>query len=483
MNYENTIGSDEKKRGGSPILSVVLMMMGIGLALSASADEDYVPPSSALVREKLEWLQDQKLGLMMHFGLYSVLGIVESWPLSTEDARWSRADIGWAKDDADLKRKYYATSRCFNPIKFDAAEWAKTAKRCGFRYVAFTTKHHDGFCLWDTKFTDYKTTSPDCPYSASPNADVVRKLFDACRSEGLGISAYFSKLDFHHDDYWEGMGIGRATSRYPTYSPRENQGKWIRFVEFTKNQILELVRDYGPIDALWLDGAMLKPGSEYDLAIGKAIDAARRIQPDLISVDRAAGNAYEDIRTPEQCVPEEPLSYPWESCITMTDDWGYHYDDVYKSPRELIALIVDVVSKGGNLALNVGPAPDGTLPRPALERLESIGAWLVKNGAAIYATRPVKPYSFEDWRFTKGKDGRVFAIREWKEGLGRVRSTGIGWRVGSLGELVRVTHLASGRNIPFSFARKTWAQEYKLDFGDDFVRDDYADAFVLEFKR
>ena len=479
-----------KSKGGRIAIGALIALSwtaaarGDGLKHPVGAKDAYVPPSSPQVRAKLEWLKDQKLCLMMHFGLYSVLGITESWPLSTEDARWARADIGWAKDDADLKRKYYATSRCFCPVKFDATEWAKTAKRCGFRYIAFTTKHHDGFCLWDTKETDYKTTSPDCPYSTSPNADIVRKLFDACRAEGLGISAYFSKPDFHHDDFWENAGVGRSTTRYTTYDTKAHPEKWARFRRFTRNQMLELVRDYGPIDALWLDGGWLQPNSDWDLGVGDIIDEARKIQPDLLSVDRGAMSAYMDVRTPEQCVPEEPLPYPWESCITMSDSWGYHYDDTYKGARELIALIIDVVAKGGNLALNVGPAPDGTFPRPALERMETIGAWLAKNGAAIYATRPVRPYAFENWRFTQGKDGRVFAIREWKAGLGRVRSTGFGWKIEdcSFGSLKRITHLATGRDMPFSFVREDWAMNYKVDFPDDFVRDEYADAFVLEFK-
>jgi alpha-L-fucosidase len=166
--------------------------------------------------------------------------------------------VEWTKDDADFKRQYYALNRCFNPVRFDAKGIAGLAKRCGFRYVTFTTKHHDGFCLYDTKYTDFKTTAPECPYSSSPNADIVKSLFDACRAEGLGIGAYFSKPDFHHTDFWEDFGIGKATSRYPTYDIRKQPEKWARFCEFTKNQILELVSGYGPIDIMWLDGGWLK---------------------------------------------------------------------------------------------------------------------------------------------------------------------------------------------------------------------------------
>ena len=161
----------------------------VGAVAQAYPEDKYVEPSSPLVRVKIEWFRDQKLCLMMHFGLYSIWGITESWPLSTKDAPWARADVEWTKDDADFKRQYYALNRCFYPVHFNAEEIAETAKRCGFRYVAFTTKHHDGFCLWNTKYTDYKTTAPECPYSANPGADIVKRLFDACRAKGLGVSA------------------------------------------------------------------------------------------------------------------------------------------------------------------------------------------------------------------------------------------------------------------------------------------------------
>ena len=474
-------------KGMIRVLAIVALTVAISPGIFAQAvvqahpDDGYVPPKSPLVRERLEWFQDQKLCLMMHFGLYSIWGITESWPLSTKDAFWARADVEWTKDDSEFKRQYYALNRCFNPVRFNANEIAKTAKRCGFRYVAFTAKHHDGFCLYDTKYTDYKTTDPSCPYSSNPNADIVKRLFDACRAEGLGISLYFSKADFHHDDFWEDSGIGRFTSRYPTYDTAKHPEKWSRFREFTKNQILELVRGYGPVDVLWLDGGWVRPLGGCDLGVTDIVAAAREIQPNVISVDRGQMDENMNIRTPEQTVPETPLGYPWESCITMSGGWGYHYDDVYKSPRELIHLLVDVVSKGGNLALNVGLAPDGRIPRPARQRMEAMGQWLAKNGDAIYSTRAAKTYSIRKWRFTHGRNGKDYAIRLWNGDEGRLMHVLLNV-ANEQGEVTRVRHLASGSEIAFAQTVGDYQKGVTLTLPADFVRDKYADAFEVEYQ-
>ena len=450
--------------------------------VQALPDDEYVPPKSPLVRDRIEWFKDQKLCLMMHLGLYSIWGITESWPLSTEDANWARSDVEWTDDDTEFKRQYYALNRCFNPVRFNAKELVKTAKRCGFKYLAFTTKHHDGFCLYDTKYTNYKSTAPDCPYSSNPNADIVKRLFDTCRAEGMGISAYFSKADFHHEDFWEDAGIGRATSRFPTYEPANDPVKWARFRAFTKNQILEIVGNYGPIDILWLDGGWVSPSKGCDLGMTDIVAAARRIQPNLIVVDRGQRDENMNIRTPEQAVPEVPLSYPWESCITMCDGWGYHFDDTYKSVRTLIHTLIDVVSKGGNLALNVGPKPDGSLPRPALERMEAMGRWLAKNGAAIYGTRAAPFPSIRRWRFTRGKDGVIFAIIPWSEGRGTVKHVLLDVDPAQ-GEVVKVVHLPTNLDIPFEKTVTRRESGALLKFPESFVRDEYADVFKVEYAR
>jgi alpha-L-fucosidase len=232
---------------------------------------------------------------------------------------------------------------------------------------------------------------------------------------------------------------------------------------------------------LWLDGGWVRPSKGCDLNMTEIIAAARKIQPNLISVDRGQKDENMNVATPEQTVPEVPLDYPWESCITMSDGWGYHYDDTYKSPRTLIHMLIDIVAKGGNLALNVGPMPDGRLPRPALERMEAMGRWLAKSGEAIYGTRAASVASLGKWRFTRAKDGRIFAIRIWNESdAGRV---GVFLNVDvRQGDVVHVRHLASGLDIPFAEADGD-TRGVILTFPDGFVRDEYADAFEVEYRK
>jgi len=432
----------------------------------------------------IERFRDRKLGLMLHFGLYSQVGIVESWPLSDKDANWARREVERDLAGAGFKEWYFDLNRSFNPVRFHPDDWAKAAVDGGFRYVVFTTKHHDGFCLYDTKETDYKTTDPSCPYARNKNADIVKVLFDACRGRGLGVTAYFSKADWHHDDFWENRGIGRVTSRRPTYSALEHSDKWRRFCSFNRQQLLELVKNYGPIDALWLDGNWVCKSHGYAHDLPDVIAEARKIQPDLLAIDRGAeGGVCEDIATPEQTVPDKPLDRPWESCITMAANWGYHYDDNYKSVRELIHLLVDIVAKGGNLALNVGPMPDGRLPSPARDRMREMGVWLRTNGEAIYATRTLAPYKKGNWAFTQSKDGsRAFAILLWQAGEFECHTSLIP-KDDAFKIPKRIVHLASGMEIPFHEHANSALGEYGvvLDFPDDFIRNAYADAFELSY--
>ena len=390
---------------------------GIEDGVHGYTPKGYVQPTEPEVVERLEWFKDQKLALMMHFGLYSQIGIVESWALSDGDAKWSRRGVDWTDDGEEFKKQYYGLIRSFNPIRFEPAKWAKAAKNGGFRYLIFTTKHHDGFCLFDSKYSDFKATAPECPFSADPRADIVKHVFDAFRREGLGIAAYFSKPDWHNTDYWENHGIGRKPDRMPTYDVKKNPEKWARFREYTKNQILELVRDYGKIDVIWLDGGQVQRRCGLDINIEDIIAEARKINPGLISADRIAGGKCENVITPEQTIPEKPIAVPWESCITMSQSWGHNFDAEYKSTRRLIHMLIDVVAKGGNLALDVGPQPDGRLPKPALERMAEMGKWLGKNGDAIYGTRPLPPWRKGDWAFTRNRHtGAEYAIRLWKQG-------------------------------------------------------------------
>ena len=367
-----------------------------------SDGSSWVPPTDPALLRQLEWFQDQKLALMMHWGPYSQIGIVESWALSDADGDWSRGGVDWDVDIRTFKQQYFDLARTFNPIRFSPSRWADLAADNGFRYLIFTTKHHDGFCMWDTRYSAYKITAPDCPFHANPNADVVRKLFDAFRRRGLGISAYFSKADWHVPTYWNPeYERGSFTHRGPSYRPEDHPEIWEQFVEFTHNQVLELCRDYGKIDILWFDAGWVCAGNGQDIRLGELVDTARRIQPWILSADRTVGGPYENYVTPEQCVPEVPLDIPWESCITLGTSFSFKYEDRYKSPRELVHLLIDVVAKGGNLALNVGPQPDGRLPEGAIRSMEGLGEWLRSYGEAIYGTRTLAPFKRGGTAFTR----------------------------------------------------------------------------------
>lgn len=380
-----------------------------------SRAERYVAPKEVDVQKQLEWFQDQKLALMMHWGIYSQLGIVESWALSDEDAPWSRNCIDWEVDGEEFKKEYFDLNKTFNPVRFNPKEWAEIASDAGFKYFIFTTKHHDGFCMWDTKYSDYKVTNEDCPFHKHKYSNITYHLFEEMRKKELGIAAYFSKADWHIPYYWSSsFENGSYTSRNPSYDPEIHKEVWEKFAQFTRNQILELATEYGKLDVLWFDAGWVCKENGQDIRLGEIMDEVRLHQPWVLSADRTVGGPYENYVTPEQCIPNEPLLIPWESCITIGTSFSFKYEDEYKTPRELVKLLVDVVAKGGNLALNVGPQPDGRIPEGAKKSMKGLGEWMRLYGEAIYGTRPCAPYKKNGIAFTR-KNNNVYAIKIYEE--------------------------------------------------------------------
>ena len=431
MSYINEINqSKHVKKLTVFILSSLFIFLIFAQSSSAQSTsvQGYMPPKDAAVASKLATWRDKKFGLFMHWGIYSIPGIVESWSINSEDADWIPRDS--SQNYEDYKRWYFNLNKSFNPLNFDPAVWASAAKQAGMQYVVFTTKHHDGFALFDTKQSDFKVTAADVPFSGNPRANISKEVFQAFREKGMMIGAYFSKPDWHSEYYW--WPRYATPSRYNNYDIRLHPQRWEQFKTYTYKQIEELMSDYGPIDILWLDGGWVRPKAsinaevlswgmpipewDQDIDMPRIAQMARAKQPGLIMVDRSVHGEYENYRTPEQQVPDAPLDYPWETCMTMGNAWGYVPNDSYKSTTTLVHLLIDIVAKGGNFLLDIGPKPDGTLPEPALLRLAEIGDWMAVNKEAIYETEPVAPYKSGQTCFTQKKDGTIYALYLLEEG-------------------------------------------------------------------
>ena len=373
---------------------------------------NYIPPTSPAVLDQLEWFKDQKFGLMVHWGLYNQIGIKEGWVMVDKD--WTKWQFRPGTPNREVKEMYLKLHRGFFPLRFDPDEWAEAAEKAGFKYLCFTTKHHDGFCMWDTATTDYKVTGSEVPFRTEKHADVTKALFDSFRNRGMGISAYYSRADFSCPYYWEeGYALKDGTERVPSYDPEKEPEKWKKFQEFVYAQLRELVTDYGKIDVLWYDG-----GCKGNLlGLPEMTEKLREIQPHMLGVIRSnKGGGCEDFITPELIIPNTYIDTPWEACTVMGKpvveygkdyvSFGYTFDQDYMSAKEVAHLLLDVVAKGGNLCLNIPAQPDGRLPFRALRNLEPFGDWMRIFADAIYRTRGFAPYRYDNFAYTASKDGK-----------------------------------------------------------------------------
>jgi alpha-L-fucosidase len=385
---------------------------------------EYEWPKDPEVRAKLDKWQDQKFGILIHWGLYAVPGIIESWNLCSED--WINRDSTIAYPD--YKKWYWGLKDKFNPVHFNPDAWAEAAKAAGMRYVVFTTKHHDGFNMFDTRQTDFKITNG--PFKNNPKADVAKYVFEAFREKGFMTGAYFSKPDWHSEYYW--WPRYATPDRNNNYDIRKFPWRWNKFKTFTYNQISELMHNYGSIDILWLDGGWVRPREtvneevrswgaripqwSQDIDMPRIAEMARAAQPGILIVDRTVHGPYENYQTPEQKIPEQQLDYPWETCMTLANNWGWVLNDKFKTASRIIHVLIEVVAKGGSLLLGVGPKPDGELPEEAVLRMKEIGNWMAKNGEAIYNTRSTRYFQDGDTWFTQNKqEEKMYALVCLKE--------------------------------------------------------------------
>lgn len=389
-----------------------------GSAMTQSVSDTYIWPKDQKVLENLKKWQGYKFGLLIHMGLYSELGIIESWALCPED--WITRD-GY-DDYYKFCTDYRNTITKFNPVNFDPEKWAKLFKNSGAKYMIYSSKHHDGFCLFDSKYTDFKITDKASPFSSNPKANVLKEVLNATRKEGLATGIYFSKPDWTTPYFW--WPYYPPKDRNPSYDITKHPERWKKFVEYTQNQLNELTTEYGKVDILWLDGCWVRPLSTinknveefckypFDMDINMKLisEKARAKQPGMLVVDRWVQGEYEDYLTPEQKTPEKALSVPWESCITMGDAWGWVKNDRYKSSKEIVQLLINVIAKGGNLLLGIGPNGKGEFEPKVYENLELLGEWLGTNGEAIYETQPIEPFLEGKVGYSAKGDNTLYAL-------------------------------------------------------------------------
>jgi len=344
---------------------LILLLFSAAVAPAVAAQE-----MDARKQARMAWWTEARFGMFIHWGLYA-LAARHEWVKNYE--RISDADY----------QKYFDH---FNPDLYDPKEWARTAKAAGIKYFVITTKHHEGFCLWDSKYTDYKATKT--PYGK----DLIRPLIKAMRDEGLRVGFYYSLLDWHHPEYT--LDRQHPMFNNPEFREKAKSRDMAKYIVYLHNQVRELLTEFGTIDCLFLDFSF--PGKDGkgrdDWQSEKLLKMIRELQPNIVINDRLdlldVPGGW-DFRTPEQFLPREWVTVngrkvPWETCQTFSGSWGYYRDEpTWKSVRQLVVMLIEVAGKGGNLLLNVGPTARGTFDDRALERLAGIGEWMKANGRSI----------------------------------------------------------------------------------------------------
>ena len=373
--------------------------------------------------ERMGWWNQARFGMFIHWGLYAVPA-----------GEWKGEKVSgigeWIMERGQIPvSEYELLAGQFNPVKFDAEQWVQIAKNAGMKYIVITSKHHDGFCLWDTKYTDYDVVD------ATPfKRDILGELAQECRKQGIRICFYHSIMDWHHPD--------AQAPFYPKYNDTSKSNpNFDRYVEYyLKGQLKELVQNYGPLGILWFDGEWVR---DWTREMGwDMFDYCLSLQPDII-VNNRVGNGRQgmqglsksrefagDYGTPEQEIPATGLpGVDWETCMTMNDTWGYKsYDNNWKSREELLHKLVDIASKGGNFLLNVGPTAEGLIPGPSVERLAAIGEWMKLNAESIYGTT-ASPLGEVPWGRCTAKPGKLYLhVFDWPAN-GKLEVSGLKYKV------------------------------------------------------
>jgi len=365
---------------------LIFGLVALSLASCQNDPVNYLNESKTETDERMAWWRDARFGMFIHWGLYAVPA--GEWNGETNHAEWIRTTAQVPLEEYDqLVDK-------FNPVQFDANEWVRMAREAGMKYIVITSKHHDGFCLFDSEYTDFDIMST--PFKR----DIMKELAEACRKEGMKMCWYHSIMDWHHPDYLPRRGWETARSA--------EGADMDRYIRYMKSQLKELVENYGDIGVLWFDGEW---ETTWNSTYGSDLyNYVRNLQPDIIINNRVdigrsgmagltrKGGYAGDFGTPEQEIPATGLpGVDWETCMTMNNHWGYNKnDDNWKSPTDLIRKLADINSKGGNFLLNVGPTAKGVFPEESIDRLLAIGQWMKINSESVHGTE-ASPFKKLPW--------------------------------------------------------------------------------------